>query len=264
MQQGLLTKKKLTIQDYDLQPLLFMIIQIINGVAVLFAGPRYLPLRIKCIQWLNHLSSSSGIFIPVASLVLDILEYKISKDGTKPGKAFNQSTSVKLPKHWLKSRNFQEQCVLSAIELLSVHFAQWSHQISFPDLAIIPLICLKKFHEITTIESSKRVVKRFIDQVEQNIEFVRKRRDEAAFSPTDQQSAESFLQLEKQNGCTPFTQFYKSIIDKAASRNLALNEALVQQLRNDMPVSLKQWKSRRKHEKIQVPQDDSITEGIDI
>lgn len=26
--------------------------------------------------------------------------------------------------------------------------------------------------------------------------------------------------------------------------------------------SLKQWKSRRKHEKIQVPQDDSITEGV--
>lgn len=31
--------------------------------------------------------------------------------------------------------------------------------------------------------------------MEQNIEFVRKRRDEAAFSPTDQQSAESFLQV---------------------------------------------------------------------
>lgn len=84
------------IQDYDLQQSLFMLIQIINGVAVLFSGPRYLPLRIKCIQWLNHLSSSSGIFIPVVSFVLDILEYKISKDAAKPEKAFNQLSSVKV------------------------------------------------------------------------------------------------------------------------------------------------------------------------
>ena len=72
---------------------------------------------------------------------------------------------MQLPKHWLKSRNFQDECVFSAIELLAVHFAQWSYHISFPDLATIPLICLRKFHELTTIESLRRVVKRFIDQV---------------------------------------------------------------------------------------------------
>lgn len=84
------------IRDYDLQPLLFMIIQIINGVALLFPGPRYLPLRIKCIQWLNQLSSSSGVFIPVASLVLDVLEHKIGKEGEKSEKAFRFSTSIKV------------------------------------------------------------------------------------------------------------------------------------------------------------------------
>ncbi len=73
---------------------------------------------------------------------------------------------VQLPKQWLKSRNFQEECVSSAIELLTEHFAQWSFHISFPELATIPLIHLKKFHEITSIESFRRVVKRFIDQVQ--------------------------------------------------------------------------------------------------
>lgn len=32
-------------------------------------------------------------------------------------------------------------------------------------------------------------------QVEQNVEFVQKKRDEVAFSPNDQQSVESFLQV---------------------------------------------------------------------
>lgn len=229
----------LNIHDYDLQPLLYTIIQIINGVAVLFPGPRYMPLRVKCIQWLNTLSEPSGVFIPITSLVLDILEYKIGKESSKPGKDFSFSSAVKLPKHWLKSRNFQDECVFSAIELLAVHFAQWSYHISFPDLATIPLIYLRKFYETTTIESLRRVVKRFIDQVEQNIEFVRKKRDEVTFSPNDQQSVESFLQLEKCGGNAPFTKYYTSVIEKAGSRNLLMNGKI---------SSLEQKKSKGKRQ----------------
>lgn len=229
----------LNIHDYDLQPLLYTIIQIINGVAVLFPGPRYMPLRVKCIQWLNTLSESSGVFIPITSLVLDILEYKIGKESSKPGKDFSFSSAVKLPKHWLKSRNFQDECVFSAIELLAVHFAQWSYHISFPDLATIPLIYLRKFYETTTIEGLRRVVKRFIDQVEQNIEFVRKKRDEVTFSPNDQQSVESFLQLEKCGGNAPFTKYYTSVIEKAGSRNLLMNGKI---------SSLEQKKSKGKRQ----------------
>lgn len=102
---------------------------------------------------------------------------------------------MQLPKHWLKSQKFQEECVSSAIEMLSVHFSQWSYHISFPELATIPLSRLKKFHEVTTIESLRRVVKRLIDQVEHNVEFVQKKRDEVAFSPKDHLAVESFLQV---------------------------------------------------------------------
>jgi len=200
-----------------------MMIQLINGVACLFPGPRYFPLRLKCIQWLNNLSSSSGIFIPVASLVLDVLEYKIGKEGGKPGKVCDLSSVLKLPKHWLKSRNFQEECVYSSIELLSVHFLQWSYHISFPELATISLIRLRKFHEIATTESLRRVVKRLIDQMEQNVEFVQKKRDEVAFSPKDHQFVEAFLQLEKGTLNAPFTQYYKSVMQKAFLRNATTN-----------------------------------------
>ncbi|KAI8032740.1 hypothetical protein LOK49_LG01G00564 [Camellia lanceoleosa] len=209
--------------DYDLHHVFYVIIQLINGVACLFPGPRYFPLRLKCVQWLNHLSSSSGIFIPVAALVLDVLEYKMGKEGGKPGKAISFPSVLKLPKHWLKSRNFQEECVFSAVEQLSVHFAQWSYHISFPELSTIPLIRLRRFYEIATTESLRRVVKRLIDQVEQNVEFVQKKRDDLAFSPKDHQSVESFLQLEKGSLNAPFTQYYKSVMQKATSRNLDTN-----------------------------------------
>jgi len=72
---------------------------------------------------------------------------------------------VQLPKHLLKSQDFQKECVTSAVELLSVHFSQWSCHISFPELATVPIIRLRKFHETACTESSKRGVKRLIDQV---------------------------------------------------------------------------------------------------
>ena len=62
----------------------------------MFTGPRYLPLRFKCIQWLNNLSTSSGIFIPVASYVLDVLEIDNVKEGGKLGNALDFSTVLRV------------------------------------------------------------------------------------------------------------------------------------------------------------------------
>lgn len=84
------------VQDCDLQPLLYTIVQVINGVAQLIIGPRYLLLRVKCIQWLNHLSRTSGIFIPIASLVLDMLEYKTTNDGEKQEQKLEAVSTVKV------------------------------------------------------------------------------------------------------------------------------------------------------------------------
>lgn len=69
------------------------------------------------------------------------------------------------PKQLLKSRDFHEESILTAIQLLSEHFSQWSYHITFPELTTIPLILLKRFHENTTLESVRRTVKRLMDQV---------------------------------------------------------------------------------------------------
>ncbi|KAF6134358.1 hypothetical protein GIB67_005750 [Kingdonia uniflora] len=247
MQHGLKTKKKellkkisswqymnciglwvefisMNIKDHDLQTLLYLIIQVINGVAHLFPGSRYFPLRRKCVQMLSQLSNSSGIFIPITSLVLDSLEYAGSgKPDARSEIAFDISVLLKVPKQWLKSQVFHEEIVLSVIELLSAHFSQWSYHISFPDLATISLIRLRIFHEKITSESLRRPVKRLIDQVQQNTEFVQKKREEVAFSLNDQNSVESFFQLKTSSKSDPFTQYYASVIEKSQSRHVERN-----------------------------------------
>ncbi|KAK9093626.1 hypothetical protein Syun_028537 [Stephania yunnanensis] len=206
--------------DHDLQPLLYLIIQVINGLANLFPGFRYVPLRLKCIQMLNQLGTSTGVFIPITSLVLDILEYlRNGKLDARPDGETDLSSMLKVPKHWLKVQGFHEELVLSAIDQLTVHLNQWSYHISFPELATIPLIRLRKFLERITAESLRRPVKRMIDQVEQNVEFIQKGRDELVFSPKDQDNVESFFQVKRSSSTTPFTQYYASVIEKAVSRN---------------------------------------------
>uniref|UniRef100_A0A803NDE6 Nucleolar complex protein 2 homolog n=1 Tax=Chenopodium quinoa TaxID=63459 RepID=A0A803NDE6_CHEQI len=183
-------------KDCDLHGLLYPLIQVINGVAKLFAGPKYLPLRVKCIHWLNQLSTASEIFIPVSSLALDLLESSNAQGDEKRRKgSINLSTIL-----------------------------MWSHHISFPELATVPIIRLKQFYEKSATESLRRPVKRLIDQVEKNMEFVQRKREDVSFSPIDQGSADSFLQSEKRDDKSPFIQYYKSIMLNAMTRKLSTKD----------------------------------------
>ncbi|GAB2286777.1 hypothetical protein Dimus_021172, partial [Dionaea muscipula] len=79
----------------DLDGFLYPLIQLVNGIVYLFPAPRYLPLRVRCIRLMNHLSHSSRIFIPVSSLVVDILEYATAKEVGKSEKIVDVSSYLK-------------------------------------------------------------------------------------------------------------------------------------------------------------------------
>ena len=63
-------------KDYNLNPLFSQVLQVIRGVAHLFPGTRYLPLRLKLVQMLNELSTCSQMFFPIPSLLFDCLEFR--------------------------------------------------------------------------------------------------------------------------------------------------------------------------------------------
>ncbi|KAG0483777.1 hypothetical protein HPP92_011861 [Vanilla planifolia] len=205
------------LQNHDLLPLFSLSVVVINGIVHLFPGHRYFPLRFRCVQMLNQLSLASGIFVPVVSLVLDFVEHKVSNADSSHVKSFNYSSVLKVPKYLLKQYKFQEECILSAIELLSAHFSTWSYHISFPELAATPLMFFKRLHEKLTNEALRRQVKRFIDQVELNKEFIERKRGEASFSPNNDVAIDSFLLMEKNNSRSSFTQYYVSVQQKSQS-----------------------------------------------
>lgn len=62
--------------EADFRPLAYPLTQIISGVARLVPTARYLPLRLRCVRMLNRLAASTGTFIPVTVLLLDMLDMK--------------------------------------------------------------------------------------------------------------------------------------------------------------------------------------------
>lgn len=62
--------------DHDFRLLAYPLTQIIFGVARLVPTARYFPIRLRCARMLNRISASTGSFIPVSLLLLDMLEMK--------------------------------------------------------------------------------------------------------------------------------------------------------------------------------------------
>lgn len=62
--------------EADFRPLAYPLTQIISGTARLVPSARYFPLRLRCVKMLNRIAVSTGSFIPVSLLLLDMLEMK--------------------------------------------------------------------------------------------------------------------------------------------------------------------------------------------
>ncbi|KAI5071127.1 hypothetical protein GOP47_0013378 [Adiantum capillus-veneris] len=236
----------------DLQPLVYPLTQIISGVAHLVPTTRFFPLRMHCIQLLNRLAAATGMYIPVSALLLDMLEFKeLSKTPTGVGKSVDFGCVLKISKPNLKTRAFQDECIAATIEQLSEHLRQWSYSVAFPELAVVPLLGLRRFAKATKVDRFKRQVKQLVDQIEQNIEYVGRKRDGVNFSPKDSQLVASFLQEEKLAGCSPLSKFSASLRQSAEQRRSNLHAS---------SVLVKEGFQRDRHEKDSSSDDEQDEE----
>lgn len=84
--------------EADLHPLAYPLTQVLSGVARLVPTARYFPLRLRCVRMLNRIAASTGTFIPVAMLLLDMLDMKeLNRPPTGgAGKAIDLRTVLKV------------------------------------------------------------------------------------------------------------------------------------------------------------------------
>ncbi|CAN6282617.1 unnamed protein product [Urochloa humidicola] len=214
--------------EEEFRPLAYPLTQIIHGVACLVPSARYFPVRLRCVKMLNCIAEATGTFIPVSSLLLDMLEMKELRgrpDGGV-GKAVNLFSVKQVDKKTVKTRAFQEACIYSVVDELAKHLAQWSYSIAFFEMSFIPLVRLRSFCKTIKADRFRKEMKDLIHQIEANVEFIKSKRAGIAFSPNDP-AVESFLQIEKEERCSPLSKYVATLHQRAQDRMDALDETSV-------------------------------------
>ncbi|CAD6340297.1 unnamed protein product [Miscanthus lutarioriparius] len=214
--------------EEEFRPLAYPLTQIIHGVACLVPSARYFPVRLRCVRMLNRIAEATGTFIPVSSLLLNMLEMKELRgrpDGGV-GKAVNLFSVKQVDKKTVKTRAFQEACIYSVVDELAKHLAQWSYSIAFVEMSFIPLVRLRSFCKTIKADRFRKEMKDLINQIEANVEFIKSKRVGIAFSPNDP-AVESFLQTEKEERCSPLSKYVATLHQRAQDRMDALDETSV-------------------------------------
>ncbi|KAG2548158.1 hypothetical protein PVAP13_9KG149000 [Panicum virgatum] len=211
--------------EEEFRPLAYPLTQIIHGMACLVPSARYFPVRLRCVKMLNCIAEATGTFIPVSSLLLDMLEMKELRgrpDGGV-GKAVNLFSVKQVDKKTVKTRAFQEACIYSVVDELAKHLAHWSYSIAFFEMSFIPLVRLRSFCKTIKADRFRKEMKDLIHQIEANVEFIKSKRAGIAFSPNDP-AVESFLQTEKEERCSPLSKYVATLHQRAQDRMDALDE----------------------------------------
>eukprot|EP00256_Glycine_max_P054825 XP_014621788.1 LOW QUALITY PROTEIN: nucleolar complex protein 2 homolog [Glycine max] len=214
--------------ESDFKQLAYPLTQIISGVARLVPTARYFPLRLRCVRMLNQIAASTHSFIPVSMLLLDMLEMKeLNRPPTGGvGKAVDLHSILKVSKLTLKTRAFQEACVISVVEELAEHLAQWSYSVAFLELSFIPLVRLRSFCKSTKVERFRKEMRQLIRQIEASSDYVNGKRLSISFFPNDPAAA-SFLEDEKKSASSALSKYVMTLRQRAEQKNNSLMESSV-------------------------------------
>lgn len=214
--------------EENFRPLAYPLTQIIHGVACLVPSARYFPVRIRCVKMLNCIAEATGTFIPVSSLLLDMLEMKELRgrpDGGV-GKAVNMFNVKQVDKKMVKTRAFQEACIYSVVDELAKHLAQWSYSVAFIEMSFLPLVQLRNFCKTIKADRFRKEMKDLIRQVEANVEYISSKRAGITFPPNDP-AVDSFLQAEKEVRSSPLSEYVATLHQRAQNRIDSLDETSV-------------------------------------
>lgn len=189
-------------KESELRPLIYPTVQVTLGAMRLIPTSTYFPLRFHLIRSLLRVSRATGTYIPLASVLLEVLNSAEMKKPPKPStqKALDFSSNYKAQKSFLRTRVYQDGVGEQVAELLSEFFVLWSTSIAFPELALPVVVMLKRWlKEVNNKTSGNRNNKinsgilLLIQKLDANGKWIEERRAKVDFAPNDRAGVDGFL-----------------------------------------------------------------------
>ncbi len=189
-------------KESQLKLLIFPLVQVTLGAMRLIPTALYFPLRFQLIRSILRLSRATDTFIPLASVLLEVLASAEMKKPPKSStlKPLDFAVAYKAPKSYLRTRVYQDGVGDQVVELLSEYFVIWSRNIGFPELALPAIINLKRW-----LKESRRAGKGnkngklasslmlLVQKLEANGKFIEEKRAKVDFAPKDRAQVDAFL-----------------------------------------------------------------------
>ncbi|KAL8999326.1 MAG: hypothetical protein Q9188_005904 [Gyalolechia gomerana] len=232
--------------DSPLHPLLYPLVQITLGALRLIPTPTYYPLRFQLTRSLLRLSRATNTYIPLAPSLLEVLQ---SAEMTKPPKpstlkALDFTTALRVPKTYLRTRIYQDGLGEQLVELMAEFFGTWAKHIAFPELALPPVVNLKRWVKTVSASAGTKApngakpkakgnnknsrvtssVTLLIQKIESNARWIEERRRYVEFGPSNREGVEGFLR-DVDLGDTPLGAFMDGLRRKTEEREKMLERA---------------------------------------
>ena len=205
----------------DLEPLFYPVTQLLLGACTLVGSPSFIPLRLKCVRMLNELARARNMYVPVAPVLLEVLQWKDLGTRPKPVPANSipdLNLRLRVGSSILRASSFQEDVVDTTYELLSDHLAQWGSHPGFLEIAYIPLLRLRAFVKSSNKDRSKRGGKQLCQAIADTQERVGKARNMAQFGPKDASSIAQFTTNVESEGPTPIARHATTLWEQSVQR----------------------------------------------
>lgn len=173
------------------QPLVYPLIQVIDSTLSLIPTARYYPLRLHCVELYLQLIEATGVFIPVAPLLLDLIENdKFAAKTTNTAKPPDVRFLTRIPKAFLTSRPVQDALVSKAIALLADYFKLFEQNVAFPELAYPVVRSLKTYAKHCRVSQWSTATKALAGKLGKQIEMVIREREAISGSPMELKNTE--------------------------------------------------------------------------
>lgn len=252
----------------DLEALFYPVSQLLIGACSLIGSPSFIPLRLKCIRMMNELASCRQLYIPVAPLLVEILQWKDLGRKPKPVAANSIpdiSLRLRVGSTILRASAFQEEVVDTVFELLSSHLATWGYHPGFFEIGYIPLLRLRAFIKSNNRDRFKRGAKQICQTIVETQEIISKARNLAQFSPKDHDAIQSFSSDLAAKGPTPIVKLATKLQEQTRQRlkMRSVEDAFVDDESDEEPeVPVKKQNVVKPVQTIQPSSDDEQDEDM--